>query len=98
MANGFGFSTMPEFQQALNAVTPELRHRLETIVWSRNADAINILTAEDVEVLERVAVAMTAALILDTTYGGRPAQEDAEDGGDTENEAGTSAGTDPQPE
>ncbi|HYZ00313.1 MAG TPA: hypothetical protein VFA92_02355, partial [Candidatus Binatia bacterium] len=98
MANGFGFSTMPEFQQALNAVTPELRHRLDTIVWSRNADAINILTAEDVEVLERVAVAMTAALILDTTYGGRPAQEDAEDGGDTENEAGTSTGADPQPE
>jgi hypothetical protein len=102
MANGFGFSTMPEFQQALNAVTPELRHRLDTIVWSRNADAINILTAEDVEVLERVAVAMTAALILDTTYGGRPAQEDAEDGGetesDTESEAGTSTGTDPHPE
>lgn len=106
MANGFGFSTMPEFQQALNAVTPELRHRLDTIVWSRNTDAINILTAEDVEVLERVAVAMTAALILDTTYGGRPAQEDAEDGGETESdtesdtgsEAGTSTGTDPQPE
>ena len=79
MANGFGFSTMPEFQQALNAVTPELRHRLDTVVWSRNADAINILTAEDVEVLERVAVAMTAALILDTTYGGRRAEEEAED-------------------
>jgi hypothetical protein len=90
MANGFGFSTMPEFQQALNAVTPELRHRLDTIVWSRNADAINILTAEDVEVLERVAVAMTAALILDTTYGGRRPQEDPE--------TPTSTDTDPEPE
>lgn len=96
MANGFGFSTMPEFQQALNAVTPELRHRLDTIVWSRNADAINILTAEDVEVLERVAVAMTAALILDTTYGGRRTDEDA-GGGDAEGEAGTSSDTDTDP-
>lgn len=110
MANGFGFSTMPEFQQALNAVTPELRHRLDTVVWSRNADAINILTAEDVEVLERVAVAMTAALILDTTYGGRRAEEEAEeepkdgaeeeskDGAGGEGEAESSTDTDPQPE
>lgn len=90
MANGFGFSTMPEFQQALNAVTPELRHRLDTVVWSRNADAINILTPEDVEVLERVAVAMTAALILDTTYGGRRTEEEAEDGAGEEGEAGSS--------
>jgi hypothetical protein len=92
MANGFGFSTMPEFQQALNAVTPELRHRLDTVVWSRNADAINILTAEDVEVLERVAVAMTAAMILDTTYGGRPPDDDGSPGEDDGQIGGGSAG------
>jgi hypothetical protein len=98
MANGFGFSTMPEFQQALNAVTPELRHRLDTVVWSRNADAINILTPDDVEVLERVAVAMTAALILDTTYGGRLTDDDGETEARGEGEAKSDAQSDSRSE
>ena len=70
LSQGFSFSAMPEFQQALNAVSPALREKLETIIWTRNADSVNLLTMEDVETLERVAVAMATALILDTSYGG----------------------------
>ncbi|MFZ0217912.1 MAG: hypothetical protein WAM30_18425, partial [Candidatus Dormiibacterota bacterium] len=69
VAHGFSFGSMPEFKQALGAVSPELREKLETIVWARNADSVTMLTTEDVEALERVAVAMATALILDTSYG-----------------------------
>lgn len=68
VGRGFAFSTMPEFQQALAAVAPELREKLQTIVWARNADSAAILTTDDVETLERVAVAMSTALLLDTSY------------------------------
>lgn len=65
---GFSFSSMPEFQQALSAIAPELREKLQTIVWARNADSVAVLTTEDVEALERVAVAMATALMIDTSY------------------------------
>lgn len=65
---GFSFSSMPEFQQALSAVAPHLREKLQTIVWARNADSVAVLTTEDVEALERVAVAMATALMIDTSY------------------------------
>ncbi len=65
---GFSLSSMPEFQQALAAVAPELHEKLQTIVWARNADSVAILTTEDVEALERVAMAMATALMLDTSY------------------------------
>ncbi|MGH7910908.1 MAG: hypothetical protein ACREQM_20090, partial [Candidatus Dormibacteraceae bacterium] len=68
VARGFSFSSMPEFQQALGAVAPELRTKLETIVWAGKAGSVGILTTDDVETLERVAVAMATALILDTSY------------------------------
>ena len=68
VARGFSFSSMPEFQQALGAVAPELREKLQTIVWARNADSVAILTTDDVEALERVAVAMATALMIDTSY------------------------------
>jgi hypothetical protein len=68
MQRGFSLTSMPEFQQALSAVAPELHEKLQTIVWARNADSVAILTTEDVEALERVAMAMATALILDTSY------------------------------
>jgi hypothetical protein len=76
LASGLSFSSMPEFQQALAAVPTALRRKLDTIVWSRNADAVNMLTKEDVEVLERVAVAMATAHVIDTSYRGRIAEEE----------------------
>jgi hypothetical protein len=92
LANGLSFSSMPEFQQALAAVAPELRRKLDTIVWSRNADAVNMLTEDDVEILERVAVAMATAHVIDTTYRGR-----ASGGATTESdEAGEAVVTSPE--
>lgn len=68
LSHGLSFSSMPEFQQALGAVSPDLRRKLDTIVWSRNADSVNILTPEDIQALEQVAVAMATALVIDTSY------------------------------
>lgn len=65
---GFSFSSMPEFQQALSGISPQLREKLQTIVWAGNADSVTILDAGDVEALERVAVAVATALVLDTSY------------------------------
>lgn len=65
---GFSFSSMPEFQQALTAVAPELHEKLQTIVGARTADSVAVLTTEDVEALERMAVAMASALMLETSY------------------------------
>jgi hypothetical protein len=73
LSHGLAFSSMPEFQQALNGVSPDLRRKLDTIVWSRNADSVSMLNDNDVEALERVAVAMATALVIDTTYRSKPA-------------------------
>lgn len=80
IARGFSFSSMPEFQQALSAVAPELREKLRTVVWARNADSVAILTTEDVEALERVAVAMATALMIDTAYDVRRVGDQAHSG------------------
>jgi hypothetical protein len=95
LAHGLAFSSMPEFQQALNGVSPDLRRKLDTIVWSRNADAINMLGEEDVEALERVAVAMATALVIDTSYRTRVAGDEAPgaaSGEEAEPAAGVGAG------
>lgn len=54
-----------EFERALAERSPELRQRLGRLLTEREADPAVVLTPDDLAALERIGVAMAAALLLD---------------------------------